>query len=378
MPSLSFVMPHWLYWLILLATPLLAMFIIKQGLGEDKSGKVSLTVSYFLLVSAGFIGLHRFYLKNKLAVIFIPLFLAILYCNAEGRDARNAQSLVNNEVLSAQFLIQRAQKSISEGLSGAEKQLQQHQQALQQAQSNKVIADNKVAKWSNAAKLLAIIILLLLILDIFRLPTLYRHCRKHDAETTPEVAFVDIPCDVDIDVDGKHSRDYALGIHNRFIDLIDRTNEFVGNFVAYWSIIAVFVYYYEVLARYVFNSPTNWAHESMFLMFGMQYLLAGGYVLRNNGHVRVDVFYMHFSARKKAAVDVATSFFFFIFAITLVWTGWTFFMDSYSVKEVSFTEWGIQYWPIKFAIPLGAALLMLQGLAWLMKDIMLLMQKQES
>ena len=53
--------------------------------------------------------------------------------------------------------------------------------------------------------------------------------------------------------------------------------------MAYWSIVAVFVYYYEVISRYVFNSPTNWAHESMFLMFGMQYLIAGGFVLAITG-----------------------------------------------------------------------------------------------
>jgi TRAP-type mannitol/chloroaromatic compound transport system permease small subunit len=47
-------------------------------------------------------------------------------------------------------------------------------------------------------------------------------------------------------------------------------------------------------------------------------------VLRNNGHVRVDVFYSQFSPRLKALVDVATSLFFFIFAATLLWTGWTF------------------------------------------------------
>ena len=45
-------------------------------------------------------------------------------------------------------------------------------------------------------------------------------------------------------------------------------------------------------------------------------------------------------------------------------------MDSFSVREVSFTEWGIQYWPVKFALPLGAALILLQGFAWLGKDLL--------
>lgn len=54
---------------------------------------------------------------------------------------------------------------------------------------------------------------------------------------------------------------------------------------------------------------------------------------------------------------------------TLLGTGWIFFHDAFEIGEVSFTEWGIQYWPIKFALPLGAVLLLFQGVAQLVKDI---------
>ena len=80
----------------------------------------------------------------------------------------------------------------------------------------------------------------------------------------------------------------------------------VGEFVAYWAVISVFAYYYEVIARFVFNSPTNWVHESMFLMYGMQYMLAGAYAYREDQHVRVDVFYIKFSPRGKAIADIVT------------------------------------------------------------------------
>ena len=82
--------------------------------------------------------------------------------------------------------------------------------------------------------------------------------------------------------------------------------------------ISVFAYYYEVIARFVFNSPTNWVHESMFLMFGMQYMLAGAYAYREDQHVRVDVFYAKFSPRGKAIADIITSVFFFIFIGTML------------------------------------------------------------
>ena len=131
-----------------------------------------------------------------------------------------------------------------------------------------------------------------------------------------------------------------------------------------------------MLARYLFNSPTNWAHESMFLMFGMQYVLAAGFTHREHAHVHVDVIYQYFPLRMKALVNVLTSVFFFIFCIVLFWTGWTFAADSIGVWEVSFTEWAIQYWPVKVTLSLGALLLMLDGITKLIKDLIVLFGKR--
>jgi len=73
---------------------------------------------------------------------------------------------------------------------------------------------------------------------------------------------------------------------------------------------------------------------------------------------------------RKALVDLFTSIFFFIFAGTLLATGWIFAMDATVVNEVSFSEWQIAYWPFKWAIVVGAVLLVLQGIAKLAQDIM--------
>lgn len=380
MPSLTFVLPHWLYWLGLIAVPLIAMYIIKSNVGkEDKTGKVSLPIAYFMWLTAGFIGIHRLYLRNKYGFIYIPIFIAILFANIQIKESRNEVSNANNNVTSAEFRIERIEKKIAKGANGLESKLKELQTKLETNKITAITMDQQHKDWNLYVEFLAATILVMLLYDATRLPKLHKRCIEIEDDYKVTVEYVDVPCDVDaiIDADPKHKAFEEINsIRTRFTSIIDRTNDFVGNFVAYWSVIAVMVYYYEVIARYVFNSPTNWAHESMFLMFGMQYLLAGGYVLRNNGHVRVDVFYANFSARKKAAVDVATSVFFFIFALTMAWTGWTFFMDSYSASEVSFTEWAIQYYPIKFSIPLGATLLLLQGFAWLMKDIVLLTEKK--
>jgi TRAP-type mannitol/chloroaromatic compound transport system permease small subunit len=87
--------------------------------------------------------------------------------------------------------------------------------------------------------------------------------------------------------------------------------------------------------------------------------------------VRVDIFYSRFPPRWKAIADIVTSVFFFIFTITMLVTGWRFAADAVANHETSFTEWGIQYWPVKLTIPIGAALIVLQGVSKLIKDILL-------
>lgn len=164
---------------------------------------------------------------------------------------------------------------------------------------------------------------------------------------------------------------------NLFTALVDRVSGFSGRYVAYWALIAPFIFTYEVLVRYAFNSPTNWAHESMTLMFGMQYLVAGAYALREGGHVRVDILYSRAKPLNRAALDLVTSVFFFIFTIALLFTGWKFFSQSVSdayivgssyANETSFTEWAIQFYPVKFMMFLGAVLLLLQGIGQLIRD----------
>lgn len=179
-----------------------------------------------------------------------------------------------------------------------------------------------------------------------------------------------------------------LGRESRFVRVIDCISTAVGQFVAYWSPIAVFVYFYEVVVRYFFDSPTNWAHESMFLMFGMMYLLSGAYGLLHGAHVRVDLFYSRASQRGRAGLDIITFPFFMCFAGALVWTGWTFFtsvMDANQfffatgyTNESSFTEWGVEYWPVKMTIFFGSLFLLLAGISELVKDIKVFRRPMDS
>ena len=385
MPDLTFFLPHWIYWMSLIVIPLLCMIVIRKQKGEVKEGQLSYGIAYMFWFFGGIAGLHRLYLKNKGVLIYLPLLLAVLFANAQVKEAVNKHSGASNQVSIAEFKLERAQTKFDlekqklegesttgqEAVETARQKLEKAEQALESAKQELSVYTAALNKWNWVARILAIIIGVLLVIDAFLLPGLVRRRAEYEKSLGIKEQIYHIP---DIEEGGDYSP--AAQVHRPWLDWIDKLNGYVGEFICYWSILAVFVYYYEVIARYFFNSPTNWAHESMFLMFGMQYMLAAGYTLREGGHVHVDIIYNYFPERVKALVDVLTSVFFFIFTFAILWTGWTFFMDSVQIWEVSFTEWAISYWPIKLSIPLGALLLILQGLTRLFKDIIFLTEKR--
>lgn len=158
---------------------------------------------------------------------------------------------------------------------------------------------------------------------------------------------------------------------NLFCRTVDWITERSGIFISFWTVNAVCFYFFEVVMRYIFNMPTIWVHEASFLLLGMQYLLAGGFALLHGAHVRVDVLYNFLPERGRVGMDIFTSMFFFIFAIALMLTSWTFFKDSFSMGETTVETWGIQYWPVKALMFVGSVLLLLAGISKLLKDIVL-------
>lgn len=367
MPEINFVLPHWMYWSGLVIFPLIAIVLFRRVRPDAERKPLSLALGYFLLITGGFIGVHRLYVRSFWTGVFIALFTSILVVNVEVRMARDALSAADNDIKLAELKMERAEKALQRGRDNADQKIQEATQRMQEANTSHKIAQQNSDNWNTTSSTLAIIVFLLLITDAILLPKLVRKRNEIEAGKLQEPGF---HCPT---VEAEHDDKAEPYQFNRISSHI---NGIAGEFVAYWSVIAVFVYYYEVIARYVFNSPTNWAHESMFLMFGMQYLIAGGFVLREGGHVRVDVLYNKMSKRWKAISDVLTSIFFFIFMFALLVTGWTFFKDSYSVSEVSFTEWAIQYWPIKLALPLGAVLLIIQGISQLIKDVAIVLNPE--
>jgi hypothetical protein len=89
MPALTFTLPHWLYWAGLLLFPLIAAYLVRRQLRIAPHSRPALFIAYLFWLTAGFIGIHRFYLRSAVGVIFIPVFLFILYCNDQVREVRD-------------------------------------------------------------------------------------------------------------------------------------------------------------------------------------------------------------------------------------------------------------------------------------------------
>lgn len=344
------------------------MYLVRRRGGKSPPFP-SLPIAYLLWIGGGFVGLHRFYVRNRWGVLYIPLFLAILYGNGQSRDARDAVSAGRNDLLAAEFMVERAERDAAKDESDGAARLDATRADRDVFKARLAQASRRFELWQTITLTVAVLIGLMLVVDAALLPALVHRLREREGTGVRPID------DAGTDLSERERLTASSLAPSRraarsLAGLIDSVSGFVGEFVGYWSLIAVFVYYFEVIARYVFNSPTNWAHESMFLMFGMQYLLSGAYALREDAHVRVDVIYMHFSPRAKVITNIVTSIFFFIFVVTLLVTGTIFAHDAVNVMEVSFTEWGIQYWPVKITIALGALLLLLQGIAQLIKDLM--------
>ncbi|MEP7063239.1 MAG: TRAP transporter small permease subunit [Betaproteobacteria bacterium] len=371
MPQLNFILPLWLYWAGLLIFPLIAMYFVARQRRKPKPPGPSLFVAYLFWLTAGFLGTHRFYLRSMWGFVFIPIFFGVLYTNSVTRDVRDDDSRTFAALQHANTALG---ANAPDAAASAEDlaDYKTHQADVKAAQAeydqyHGIYADSiKHNKWAGMLLFGALLI------DAALLPGLVR--RRRAVELANPAAEIPHPEAPNIPAIGT-GEDPTMHMHTRFTDLIEWVNVRVGEYVAYWAVIAVFVYYYEVLARYVFNSPTNWVHESMFLMFGMQYLLAGAYAYKEDQHVRVDVLYSKLSTRNKAICDIITSVFFFIFIGTMLWTGIRFAADAIHVDEHSFTEWSVQYWPIKLAIPVGAALMLMQGIVKLIKDILIVTRR---
>jgi len=161
---------------------------------------------------------------------------------------------------------------------------------------------------------------------------------------------------------------------NRFIYAIDQLSKTVGHVFAWCIVILMLGTTWEVFVRYVLDDPTSWAFDFSYIMYGGLFYMAGAYTLSRGGHVRADMFSRLLPLRTQAGIELFLYIvFFFPGVLSLVYSGWSYGNDSMRIHEMSINSpVGIPIWQIKMLIPVGGALVALQGLAEVMRCIICL------
>jgi TRAP-type mannitol/chloroaromatic compound transport system permease small subunit len=157
----------------------------------------------------------------------------------------------------------------------------------------------------------------------------------------------------------------------RFLHTVDAVSTWVGKASA-WLIIGLMVLVCaEVFKRYILNMPTAWIFDASNMLYGTLFMLAGAYTLAQDAHVRGDFLYSSMRPRTQAALDLVLYIVFFIPGIAaLIYAGYDYAALSWRIGEHStVTAEGPPIYHFKAVIPIAGALVMLQGVAEIVRCV---------
>ena len=154
---------------------------------------------------------------------------------------------------------------------------------------------------------------------------------------------------------------------SRAIDWLNTQFAFVANWMV---LLACLISAGNAGSRYLFSESNNAWLEIQWYMFAAMVLLGAPYTLKMNEHVRVDLFYSMVSERTRIWIDIICGFLFLLpICVILVYFTWPWFVDSWRIGETSSNAGGLIRWPVKLMLPVGFALMALQGVSEIIKRI---------
>ncbi|OEY67529.1 TRAP transporter small permease subunit [Marinobacter sp. X15-166B] len=164
---------------------------------------------------------------------------------------------------------------------------------------------------------------------------------------------------------------------NAIAKAIDTLNELFGRIIAPLIAIITLVVLYDIALRTFTGRPSDWAFDITKMLFGAHFMLMAAYGLRHHVHVEVDVVKRLLSRKKQSILDIIGYLIFFApFMWMLINLGWSFFMRSFSRGETTYGMVSIPVWPIKGVIFIAAVLILLQGIAIVIRAIQELLEEQ--
>ena len=160
----------------------------------------------------------------------------------------------------------------------------------------------------------------------------------------------------------------------RLLQTADRISTYAGKTFAWLIVVLMLVVCVEVFKRYILNAPTAWIFDLDSMLYGTLFMMCGAYTLAQNGHVRGDFLYGSMKPRTQATLDLALYLLFFLPGIVaLVKAGYDYAGDSWRIGEHSnVTADGPPVYHFKTVIPVAGALVLLQGLAEIVRCVVCL------
>jgi TRAP-type mannitol/chloroaromatic compound transport system permease small subunit len=166
----------------------------------------------------------------------------------------------------------------------------------------------------------------------------------------------------------------AIEHYLRFTDWLNAKFAWI---VAFLICPMLFIMIWEIVMRYFFNSPSQWAYEISLFLYGSYIVLGGAYTHLAGGHVNVDIIWGQLPLRGRAVLDVLTSGFTFLFLGVLFWVSLKLTINSWQIGETTMSHWKPIYYPLRTTLPVGCFLFLMQALAKLIRDVMIVVKGED-
>ena len=163
----------------------------------------------------------------------------------------------------------------------------------------------------------------------------------------------------------------------RVLRFINAMSEWSGKSFSYLVWVGAVMLAWEVVSRYVFNAPTIWAHGYSQRIFGSYFIMVGAFTLLRGGHVRVDLITTLFSFRVQKFFDLLNCAFLLLWGTFLIKEGWTFFWNSWLLREADEMALAHPVYPVKFLLVVGSVLITLQALSLFVSSMVSLIKGVE-
>jgi TRAP-type mannitol/chloroaromatic compound transport system permease small subunit len=196
----------------------------------------------------------------------------------------------------------------------------------------------------------------------------------HDLSRRPTVGKTGAAAVISRDRDGSlrpaTPRGWDLRALLKLSSGIDWLNEKFGVVANWLVLLACVISAGNAASRYLFSESSNGWLEVQWYMFAGMVLLGGPYTLKMNEHVRVDLIYGMVSEKTRIWIDIVCGVLFLLpICAILVYFTWPWFVESWRLGEESSNAGGLIRWPVKLVLPVGFALMVLQGISELIKRV---------